>query len=1619
MPAFVIDDPQALLNLWKLGLNDHFLFFKQYSESQVAFEVPYGQSTAFSTIFEFRSVLLNPFIVTSSRHRNKNTLGRFSNREDSDPFISLTKLLGCTADIVRDAARAASMFPSSNNLVVGNVTLSQPNTYEPGYKSTGASLVTSWIIAVIALPVLLGSFSIVYGFYRKSVGKPLIVFDQSVYVFGRTINIQKAIEQATLLAGLFSATGWLIFVIGGGSLIAASNRTLDPAGLTFLLAVIGLTTCFFSVVSTVFRYKPFMLVHTTLVIFTLISAGHVIQAGLISDMTYQGIRLMIIGAALCSVFLAIAAGLITSRRTRMELEHDYFAQGASALCATGWILMIVAVSRMSIEAALIPQFSYIALIVSGFLGTSLVFVSTIQYNQWFSSTGIAASTLSIAFCGGVLSHSGVKMQICANSKVGCAYFWSVAFSGAFLYLVGASVCLVTRFIHSNTEEETETQAIAQLQIKDYRETLEQPSETAEGILEILRPDDEDDNFYQWLSLSQLWLPWKLCALMCFMSWTVYLGGLGSTSDSDLFSEVTTASTIFAIFAPFGLVGLVYSLIRNSRPLMATAVCVSSISMLSAGRMISVVWLNPYSSWAASLSGLSIFILFFSACISLIFFRMKLLISREEKQSQFSSRISFIVYSSLFVGIVGMIICATGVGVLYGSTDLVPFRVQPFVGIAGTVLGFLSVTMNAIAFQLLFREGMDVTGASSTDWVWPPVLMITLNLSIYLVTLLSYLPIGSMLFISAGHISNCVAGISSCTSGTMPPILVFIGVLIYIMGSLCFLTFVTLNSKAMKLDGDLFLLTPQKRELEPLTKILGDIDLYTMVLASPILQQRLKICIGLYIISFFAFIVPYGSFAVFVKLTNNVGIAIPFAVLSVATPILLSAWILVGNVVLQYASLMTILVCTCFAGYLLCWGIFFGLAYPASIAASALLYVIVTSVVLMGCLSWYSFRDTNMYFSARSKYLLGIAQAGWVLFIAGFVLQHLAVTKVIGYAEEVSGWLFVVSGFCFTGLHLLQDYEVQFIRLISYCSLGWSISFGGSVFLLALAALNSTALMTYTILKIVGSAIYVAFMIAFIIHKNIFSFIELTEQEDGQLTWKSKLSPREKELHWIHQPQFRNCLMMYFIWILLTTAGIFVLILSFVILGDVGNSLLAHSFFVAICVSLVSHVVYIYLRWEAFGWFYVLATCVASCLCGPTVSYAINVPSTSTPFAVIIGCVLAILGNTAVFALLICDMKTCDARWFMICIKTVIGLSAVGILLNIVGLAINTSIILIPAILSVSFPGICAVLYIIFIYIWRPEAPKVKSLAELFGYTIVKKKDLEDALTSNEDLNSAEKLENEEKKKKNPVFKVLIKKPKPKPIVQRKTINDWLRLLFGSQQTALSLVVFSLFVNGMTAQFMGARLQKDGSDGGNLQTYLLFLGSMLTLAALVVYIIVLAITCLIDETNVIENARPVVKEPQDMPAHRVIDDIQDVDVAELHAASIDLPKESQLPQEADLPVSSFPNEMQEVSQRTRLAEVVIEKPTSRPQAARLEHVDEYDNAGSSDDEYIPKPVPTQSNSKDPFSENYRPALQPISQPSKSPETPVEVINEGSGSKWIKKPTAQTPEPLSLEDLVEEF
>jgi hypothetical protein len=37
------------------------------------------------------------------------------------------------------------------------------------------------------------------------------------------------------------------------------------------------------------------------------------------------------------------------------------------------------------------------------------------------------------------------------------------------------------------------------------------------------------------------------------------------------------------------------------------------------------------------------------------------------------------------------------------------------------------------------------------------------------------------------------------------------------------------------------------------------------------------------------------------------------------------------------------------------------------------------------------------------------------------------------------------------------------------------------------------------------------------------------------------------------------------------------------------------------------------------------------------------------------------------------------------------------------------------------------IYLVFVYIWRPEAPKVKSLGELLGYTIVKKTELKAAL----------------------------------------------------------------------------------------------------------------------------------------------------------------------------------------------------------------------------------------------------------------------------------------------------
>ena len=1456
-PFFVTDDIKTLVTLLRMGLTKDFVAYKQAREIQLIPDMSFGLGSSTSMLYNLRNVIFNPYLLLGSGSRGRPAFVLFNENEETDPLILLTKYAGASLDIVNDASRASNLFHDiSASLPVG-LAPTAPQIVETNIQeSAGTSLIVAWIIAVLILPILFCCFIVALWVYQIFSNQTIPILKQPALVFGKMVDIQKAIEQGVLFIEMVACIGWIIFVVGGGGVANASNATLEPAAMTFLFAIFGFASSTLNYVCAIYKHPPIMIINVILLVISCLGAGHIIESGSRDDITYQGIRLMITGAGLFGAFQAIGAGISASRRMRTQLESDRYLQASSAIAIIGWILVVISFGRLKVDFNLSPGPSFVAFGVTGLLGAGFVILSTLQFNQWLTSFGVGLTTISVFFCGGILSQSGHTLRTCQinMSASGCGYHWSLSVAGAIIYIAAALSILFIRMLNFEPLEDIEARIIAEMQINDYYKGLvNEPSDEVSGILDILKPSQEEDTIYIYLTSNQtLWNAWRYIAVFCFASWTIFLGGFGSLADSGAPTDATAAAVLLSLFGPVCLVSLILALIRNSRVLMCFAVSFSAVAILSGGRIVTTHWLLPNSAFISVIIGCSLFIASLIILICMIFFRVRIRLEKYEFDGalvMFASTRRILLQVTIFLSLLGLILDTIGSSIQLDSTDLIQLRVQEIVPVAGVIVGYISVAVNYLALYFLLSENYSMSQVEKTSR-WPVELIICSNIASFTLSLASYIAIGSTIYSAVSTINICLNGLGSCKSGYTSAILCLIGGIVYLFGSVAFSLMTVLYGYPVKLESDPIPKTTSVPDTDIMPQQVCDIDLYSMVLSWPELQHGLKSIIALQILAYLIFMVSFGCFIVPRGLSSATSVFVVFAVLGLASPIQLIVWVLRGINVLQYVFLVNLILNNGLMGYILCSTIVApGQGYPASMAASALLYIGSSSFLFAGALSWCSFRNTMLRYVSASRGLIFIAYLGWVMFLVGFILQYLSNASGAGSTEELSSWLFLITGCLFAGLYGLQMINSLLVKVIGFTVMGWTSSFGLTVLISNIVFALQTKPVACTILKIIGSLIFTISIAGYVIHKSICSFLELTEEESKRLTWREKMSPFEKELNWIHLPEYKNSLILYFVSIITSLSGIFVLLVTFIILKDAGNHPLTHTLYISGVMGLVGHMFYIYLRWTSFGWLFIISTIVTGGLAGPAISLA-ALNSASNSYAIIGGCVLIAMGNTGTFAILIKRMKVCDARWFLICMKTVLALMIIGWLFAIIGTGVAGTSAPLSAYPSIIFPGSVCIVYVIFVYIWRPKAPKIKTLGELLGYTIVKKADLKKSLMMAKDEHiEVNRIEEDSELSKNPIFGIFTRRKKPKPIVKRRTINEWMNYIFGSQPFAFMLVVFSMVVYGITAYTVGVRFQLDQDSSGRVQTYLYFIGSMISYIGFTVYIIIVSITCLIDETNV--------------------------------------------------------------------------------------------------------------------------------------------------------------------------
>ena len=1137
---------------------------------------------------------------------------------------------------------------------------------------------------------------------------------------------------------------------------------------------------------------------------------------------------MVTGAGVYSTFQAIGCGISSSRQMRSSLEADMVVRISSVFSLVGWILAVVSIGRTKADFQREIEPLMMGFTASGILTIIFLILSTIQFNQWLTSFGVFSATISFFFLGGTLISAVTQMNGCTFAS-DCSYHNPMILSGGLIYLLGSVAGLIAKMVACESSEDMESRIISQIQVENYHDNPVDELDP-KGIMEALVPTNEEEIIFRFLTTNPTrWNIWKGFAAIALICWIVFLSGFGALTDGFVPADFSAAAILYSLFGPMSIFALSWALIRNSRNIMSFAIFFCIIASISCGRLICVLWLNPFSSQLCMVIGCSGFIVSIMVLLSLIFVRFGVQFKEDGLMSR--SKILFIL--SIVGTLLGTILITIGVLVRSDSKDLQFVRLSFADSIASFIVEYLSVMALFSLFYLANNNRNETKDSFGDNYSITSVSLVILIFG-------SFINTGSMFFSSFTLSNKCLTG--SCHSGSSSNLLILFGSFLFIIG--CFLAFWTIVVYGVSIQMDQLIVSVESdKELATDRKI----DLYSMVMSWPSMQHWLKSCINIYIWSYFIFIVSLSYLLGKEGLNTYYSATLSFIALGLIAIFMLIFWIFKGNTTAQYVGIPILFYNSGINAFAVCWTLFGEhLGFNTPVILGSMLNILASSFILTGYMSWFSFRKRPLAVSSNSRNLQIISLAGWILFVIGFIL-HFNV-EFITTPEIISNWIFLIFGFILFGFYVMIAWgDTSLPRKIGYVWLGITLSFGVSSFIFGIILLSSRGSQSSFILKFFGSLLFIVSSIGFILHKSYYGRINLSEAEYDSLLWRNIMSPAERPLHWIRQTSFSKFLIIYFVGIIITLSGIFALCASFIVLKLNGNLAFSHSVLISSAVSVISHLAFTFLRWESFGWSFIFSLMMGLSTIGPAVasilaSSAVS-GSNAGAYGIVAGCVLSLLGQILTFFVLISRSKISEKRWFLIIIKALIFVLACAWLLAIVALVVGTK--LTASYLVISFPGAFSIIYLIFVYFWRPKVPKAKSLAEWLGYTIVKKSDLRDALKkANEEHIEVNNIAEDSELSKNPIFGKFKPKKKSVPLIERRTINESFDVLFGSQSVSIALALFSAFIYGIVAYDSIHYSTSKNTTAG----YIYALSGLSGLLCYNIYILIVGITAFIDESR---------------------------------------------------------------------------------------------------------------------------------------------------------------------------
>ncbi|KAJ3087447.1 hypothetical protein HK102_011092, partial [Quaeritorhiza haematococci] len=374
----------------------------------------------------------------------------------------------------------------------------------------------------------------------------------------------------SLMLQSVSIIGWILFAVG------ISRVDLEETQLPYAFLLLTFVSSVSSMVATI---KPSPYVSSFAILFTSIALG--VTATTIRNLAAHDAllsRLSMAGSIMYAVGKMLDIVFSMYRYSRGLENSNNLAIAAAGVVGLGWILHVIAYGRLRVDAFDVSErradFTFYGFAFTGWTPLAALLLANVSNTKILNATAglatVAVIYVSSATAVGSIEYIVDCYQHYSNPALSsadlCTYHWTLSASGALICYVCGTVLLIIKSIEETAHCQLSPR-FTLVQISSHNmptEASQSPAAHLTALELALRTIPTHRNVFGGLTRHEpLWKLWRITAILTFVFWGIFIGGLGATDVSFPPRVLSTGIAVCLLQLAFILI-LCVAVVKDSR-----------------------------------------------------------------------------------------------------------------------------------------------------------------------------------------------------------------------------------------------------------------------------------------------------------------------------------------------------------------------------------------------------------------------------------------------------------------------------------------------------------------------------------------------------------------------------------------------------------------------------------------------------------------------------------------------------------------------------------------------------------------------------------------------------------------------------------------------------------------------------------------------------------------------------------------------------------------------------------------------------------------------------------------------------------------------------------------------